>query len=238
MPSAASNTVYSVISDAMRDAGILRRGQLPDSQAISDYARDLSDIINLWQTQGLKLFLWEEITIPLVAGQGLYELGPTGDVVMPKPLNVLQGFVLNPQGIRRPLVGLSWDEWMTLSQVTGNDGTISSYFVDKQTMNLKVHLWNTPNATEATNVAVLLCRTQAPLPVNLEESTQFPPEWRIALRWALADQLCTGQPEAIMYRCSKRATEFREKLENFDVEDVPTQFQPDQRGQTDMGGFV
>ena len=33
----------------------------------------------------------------------------------------------------------------------------------------------------------------------------FAQEWRIALRWGLADDIATGQPQAIMDRCAQRA---------------------------------
>jgi hypothetical protein len=238
MPFADSSTVYGIINDAMHDAGLLRLGQLPTSQHVSDYSRTLADVINLWQTQGLKLFLWYDVAVPLVAGQGEYTFGPTGDVVMEKPLTVLQGYVLDTNDIRRPLVALSWNEWMTLSQTEGNDGQISSYFVDTKPLLLHVHFWNTPDATQATSTGHLLMRCQATRISNLEDNILFPPEWRIALRWALADEICTGQPDTIMNRCSSRAKRYKQELEDFDVEQTSTQFQPDQQMFTGYGRFT
>ena len=60
------------------------------------------------------------------------------------------------------------------------------------------------------------------------------PTWRkqpgmMGLRWALADELSTGQPQAIMDRCERKATAYRQALEDWDVEDAPTSFTPDQR---------
>jgi len=49
------------------------------------------------------------------------------------------------------------------------------------------------------------------------------------LRWALAADLSTGQPEAIQNRCMLFAEGYRQALEAWDVEDAPTQFTPDQR---------
>lgn len=229
MASPTSSTIYGIINDAMHDAGLLGEGDEPNSEQLATNFRRLNDIINLWQTQGLKLFLLQEVTIPLVASQSEYSLGPTGDVVMVKPIRILQANVLNSNNIRRPLVVLSWQEWMTLSQVTGNDGMISSYFVDKQISNLVVRFWNPPSVEEANNVVVALVQVAAHNAINLEESMQFPQEWRIALRWGLADDISTGQPQAIMDRCQQRAQIYREALEDWDVEDAPTSFAPDSR---------
>lgn len=237
MPAYTTNSVYGIIKDAMSDAGYLRQGSNPNSTQLADYAIRLTDIINYWQTCGIKLFLHQEILCPLVAGQGTYRFSPTGDVAMAKPLEVLQANVVTLDGIRRPLVSLAWQEWMTLSQIVGNDSTISSYFVDKQTTELIVHFWNTPDATDALNTAQMLMRVQANNPWNLEESVQFPQEWRMALRWALADEICTGQPAAIMQRCAQKAALYKEELENWDVENSPTTFAMDSRSSYLVGGF-
>ncbi len=225
MPSPTSKSIYRIIDDAMHDAGLLGEGEEPDSEQLAVNFRRLNDIINLWQTQGLKLFYLQEVTVPLVEGKSTYELGPTGDVVMNRPARVLQGLVLQAgSNTRRPLVAMSWNDWMTLSQVTGNNSTITSYFVDKQVNSLKVHFWNPPNATEAANTVVLLVQIQATNQINLDADMEFPQEWRIALRWGLADDICTGQPQAIMDRCQQRANLYREALEDWDVEDTTTSF--------------
>ena len=226
MVASVSNTAYGIINDAMQDAGLLSEGEQPNSEQLSSNLRRLCDIINLWQTQGLKLFTWRDLSIPLVVSQSSYQIGPSLDVDMTKPLRALQGYILTTSDIRRPIVPLSWRDWMQLSQVTGNDGTISSFFVDKQATYLDVKFWNAPDATEAANTAHLLIQQQATNPVNLEENVSFPQEWRIALRWGLADDICTGQPETIMARCSRNANQYRTMLEDWDVEDVETRFTP------------
>jgi len=238
MPSPTSKSISGIINDAMHDAGLLGEGEEPDSEALSVNFRRLNDIINLWQTQGLKLFYLQEVTVPLVASQSLYVLGPGGDVDMPRPSRVLQGYVLQAgSNTRRPLNALSWDEWMTLSQVVGNNSTITSYFVDKQVDVLNVRFWNPPSVTEAANTVRLLTQVQATNQINLEDDMEFPQEWRIALRWGLADDIATGQPQAIMDRCQQRANQYREALEDWDVEDTATMFTVDARSGYNRGRF-
>jgi hypothetical protein len=156
---------------------------------------------------------------------------------MDKPLQVLQGFILNTSLTRRPLVAISRDEWERLSQVTGNSGTINSYFADKQAYALNLNLWPAPDSTEVLNTATFLMRVQAKNPILLTDNTAFPQEWRMALRWGLADDICTGQPESIMNRCQQRATAYRTALENFDVEDTSTRFNVDSRFYNTAGRF-
>lgn len=230
MVAAVSNTAYGIISDAYHDAGLLARLEEPDSDQLADGMRRLCDVINLWQTQGLKLFTLENLEIPLTAGKSTYSLGPGGDVDMTKPLRGLQGYILQAVGnSRRPLTVMSWDDYMRLSQVTGNDGMVNSFFINKQSSMLYVFFWNTPDITEASNTAHILFQRQAPNPINLTDDVSFPQEWRIALRWGLADELATGQPQAIMDRCTQKAAMYRTMLEDWDVEDAQTRFAVDSR---------
>lgn len=229
MPSITSNTVVSIITEAMHEAGLLQEGDEPSSYNLARYSGRLNDLINLWQTQGLKLFLNSEETVPLIAGTNTYEFFALGQTPQKDVVRVIQGRIVDSQGTYRPIYPVSWDEWNRLSQPA--DGAIVNYFVDKQTDKLVVKVWNTPDTQEATNTMVLLMQRQAVNPINLEEDVGFPQEWKLALLWGLADQIAGGQPQAIMDRCEAKAKQYREALEDWDVEDAPTTFAPDYRFQ-------
>lgn len=240
MATSVSNNAYGIICDAMVDAGFLQEGDRPNSEQLAVNMRRLQDVINLYQTQGLKLFFQEEITVPLVVGQTQYVLGPNvgSAVVMPKPPRILSGYiVMSPSNVRRPLVIISRDEWDRLSQIVDNNGTINSFFVDKQAYQTNLNLWPPPDSIEVLNTAIFLTQVQATNPILLTDQTSFPQEWRIALRWGLADDISTGQPQSIMQRCALKAQAYRDALENWDVEDVPTFFAVDSRFYQQSGRF-
>jgi hypothetical protein len=282
MPAPNDNTPLSIISDGYFEAGITQEGQLPNSEQIVTGMRKLTDIINFEQTQGLKLWLQQDTTIYLTAGQGVYSMGPAQGVDMAKPLRVTQAYYLQAvpltagafvpgtlytiltvgttdftligaasnqvaqtfvatgagagtgrasQGIRRPLVELSRQEYTLLSQVN-TMGAPNSYFIDKQQTKLDMYIWLIPDAfTAAQGTAHLITQTQVTQFITVTETMNFPIEWRIFLMWALADAVCTGQPQAIMDRAQQRCETYRDKLENWDVEDTGTRFTPDSRSQ-------
>ena len=237
MATSVSNNAYGIIVDAMVDAGWLQEGDRPNSEQLATYMRRLNDLVNLWQTQGLKLFFQQEVNVPLVASQFTYSIGPSGNVVMAKPARILSGYVTAAGNVRRPLGMISRDDWERLSQVTGNTGAINSFFVDKQAYQLNLNVWPAPNAAEVLNTATFLTQIQAANPTFLTDQSSFPQEWRIALRWALADDISTGQPEVIMQRCAQRATAYRQALEDWDVEDASTSFAADGRAYGASGRF-
>ncbi len=230
------NTPARCIEYAMKDAGILQHGDQPDSEHFAEYGNRLNDLINLWQTQGLKLWLQQDLAVTLTAGQSLYTFGPTGTTVMPKPMRVIQAYTLNTGGVTRPLTLISRDEWTRLSNRT-QLGALNSVFIDKQQTNLGVNLWLTPDATAATDILHLVTQYQVTNFIGLTDTLNFPTEWFLALRWGLADDICGGQPGAIMARCAQKATAYREALEDWDVEDTSTQFQPDPTTGLRSGGF-
>lgn len=218
----------------MEDAGLLQEGDSPNPEQLAKYMRRLRDIIRLWQTQGLKLWTNVDTAVPLTNGTNSYTFFPGGSVDMVRPLRVLEGYYLyTANNVRRPVTVLAWKDWLLLSQagtLAANRGPISQYFVNKLYNKLQVYTWLCPDSVEAANGQLhVLLQTQITSPVNLTETMEFPEEWRIALRWGLADDICTGQPESIMQRCSQRAEAFRKALEDWDVEDAPINFAVDQR---------
>lgn len=240
MTTPADNTPLAIIKDAMLDAGLIRLGQALNGEQYSTALRKLGDMVVYMQTQGLKLWLNYDLGITLTAGTGLYKLGPTsagGTVNMTKPTRVVEGYYLFSTGTRQPLIPLSWDDYIKLSQVN-TTGAVNSYFVNKQQYTLDVFFWLIPDAQAATGTGHVLIQQEVTTPISLTEEMNFPIEWRMALRWGLASDLATGQPDAIVSRCTQMAQFYREALENWDVEDAPTQFTPDQRMQSQTSSFT
>lgn len=220
------HTPGRLIRLALKDAGRLQTGADPSAEVLADAMGRLADLINTYQTQGLKLWLNSILEVPLTAGTAAYTLGPAGAIIPTKPLRAPEAWYVRTDGNRRSLNPLSLRDYHGLGNLT-TPGAINSYLVDKQQTNLVVRFWPVPTATEASGGSVeLLIQQQAVAPSNLDEAIAFPVEWYLALRWGLADELATGQPAVIMDRCERKAREYRRLLEDWDVEDVSVQFQP------------
>lgn len=232
----ADNTPSQAIRFAMLDAGLLQKGNNPSSEDFAEYMPKLNILANTWQTQGLKLWLQSDLSVPLVADQALYTLGPGGTVNMVRPMRVVQGYYLDSLGNRRPITSLSRDEYTRLSNVI-TPGAINSYFVDKQLTTLNVYFWNTPDAQAATGTAHPIIQQQIGNVTQLSDQMVFPVEWFAALWWGLADMICGGQPQAIMDRCKNNAMTYFNAINDWDVEDASTTFSPDQRGTSVNSGF-
>lgn len=224
------NSPNAIILRAMQDSGKIQRGDDPNSDQLADYFNRLNEMVLFAQTRGIKLWLQLLQAIQLVAGQATYMLSPTGGLpILPKPTRVLSGYFLDPTGNQRPLETMSWDTWNKLSN-KNQAGQINSYFSDKQAFVINLSFWLTPDAIAALGTAQMLIQQQQPTATQLTDTMQLPQEWSTWLHWGLADQICTGQPQAIMDRCKERAEFYFNILSDWDVEDAPVTFQPDVRG--------
>lgn len=233
MPLPASvNTCSRAIRLAMQDAGLLKKGSDPSSEDYAENMGRLNDLANVWQTQGLKLWLNDDVTVPLVANQALYVFGALGT----KPLRVIQGYYEDSNDVRRPLIPISRDEYVRLSQVT-QTGQLNSYFVDKTRNSMDVYFWLTPDSTAATGAAHLIQQVQQTQVTQLTDLMDFPIEWFMALRWGLAEEISVGQPAQIVQMCQMNAAKYFTVLNDWDVEDPATFFQPDQRIYQQSGNF-
>lgn len=231
------NTPDRIIRTAMFEAKLLQLGDDPRSEHYAEYMPRLNDMINQWQTSGLKLWLNFDQPVTLIANQSLYNFSPSGDVVMTKPLRVIDGYYLDQYNNRRPLWSMGRTDYDRLSNVV-NTGAVNSYFVDKQQTHLDVYFWLTPDSVAATGTAHVILQQQVTNFTGLTDSMNFPVEWYMALYWGLADEICGGQPQAIMQRCAARAAYYRAALDDWDVEDASTTFQPDQRVTMSTGRFI
>lgn len=211
----------------MLEAKLIQEGDEPSSERYAINMRRLTDMINYAVTQGMKLWLEKDQSVTLVSAQKLYTLGPSGDVDMTRPLRVDQAYYLDNSSPanQRPISVLSWQEYETLGQVN-QSGALSSIFVNKQQTLMNVSCWPVPDATAALGTLHLIIRQQVTGPISLTETMNFPIEWRLFLVWGLAAEICSGQPQSVIERCTNNAEKYRNGLEGWDVEDTMTRFTP------------
>lgn len=234
MTTPSINSAYSVITDAYEDATLLQQGDTLNGEQLAKGMKRLRDVLNFFQIKGLKVFLWDDVTVTLVAGQAEYTLGSGGDVDMTKPLSIMQAYYLyTATNVRRPITVMSANDYFLLGQagtLTANRGTVSQYYAEKLYNEINVTFWLCPDATEVANGAAhLFLRKQWTNATNLTDTLEFEPAWRIAIRWALAYELASSQPQSVIERCQLNRDTYMEALEGWDAEDAPTSIQADSR---------
>jgi hypothetical protein len=230
-------TCLQIMQDAYFDAGLIGEGDSLNSEQQASARRRLNKLVNYLQTKGMKLFAQTDyaLSAPIlqvgVGGQGNpYTFGPGGKINMAKPRRITEAYYVDGVSqTRRPIIEISRNEWNSLSTTT-NQGTITSFYVDKQLLTLDLYLWLVPDALAASGVLHVILDQQIGNFAMVTDTMAFPPEWSLALEWGLANQLATGQPDSVVQRCAGMAAFYQSELEDWDVEDADTSFQPDPLG--------
>lgn len=217
--SSAYNTYDRIIRTALDSAGLLGEGELPTSEMYAKCMDRVNDLINLWQTQGLKLWLNEMYTLTPIEGTATY-------ILTARKMRVLEGYFVDANDQWTPLDPLSWAEYNSLS-LKNREGAVNSFFVNKKVDSTEVTLWMVPDSNAALGTVRLLTQVPVSNAGNLGDNPNFPQEWYMALHWGLADEMCTGQPAAIVQRCEQKAALYRTALEAWDTEDTATSWAPD-----------
>jgi hypothetical protein len=86
-----------IIESALRSLAVLEEGAQPSATTLENASFSLNLILKKWQSEGIKLWTVVEYTIPLVASQTSYTIGPSiaYDFNADKPLRIIQAFLRN-----------------------------------------------------------------------------------------------------------------------------------------------
>ena len=222
-----------LIKASLRLLGVGHRGESISADEINEASQALNIMLKAWQADGLQLWKRAEKSITLTASTSTYTLGPTGSIVMQRPLRILEAVRRDTSNIDVPLNKLSKNEYYNLSNKF-SEGTPVSYHYDPQLDNGKFILWQVPSTETAAEYTIEIVYH---LPFEDLDSTtdnfDCPVEWLQAIKFGLALDLAPeyGIDLPYQYRLQKQFDMSYEKALSWDVEDTSIYFQPDWQGQ-------
>ena len=232
-------TRNQVIEASLRGLSVLEEGAQPTATALENAGFALNLIMKKWQSSGIKLWTITELTLPLVANQTSYNIGPTGTITplalnTDRPLRLIQSFLRNTSvnpDIDIPMTIISQQEYNLLGSKFSTGTTNSVYYQPFPTYGtLKVFL--TPDSNTATNYELHLT-VQRPIYIvnNPNDNFDFPSEWFMALKWALMAELSSDYDKTLQDKTyyDAKAMMLQKEVEDWDIEYSSTFFQPDVR---------
>ena len=230
-------TPQQVIFSALRLLGVIELGVTPDTNTLNNGLQVLNIMLKAWQTQGIKIWTIEELLLTPVQGQQSYIIGPSGPgLVANKPLRIIQAFLRDSNSnTDRWVMVISKNEYNLLGNKQ-SQGAINSIFYDAGVSSGTLYTYNAADQYSAQNT-VLHMFSQRPIEdLNLvTDPFDLPQEWMQALRWGLAAELMMeyGVPIRSQAMIQGNAEKYKMMLENWDVENPSSYFNPDIRS-----GFI
>lgn len=224
-------TRNDLIKDSFSNIGMGVDGEVLRNEYYDTASRKLNMMLKAWSNRGVPLWKKKSQSITLTAGKSSYSLGPTGDIVMQRPLAILSAVRRDTNNIDVPLIRQGYDEYWEMPNKSTN-GTPVNYFYDKQTTNGVLYLWQQPGTTEAAEYTIEIVYSQPIEDMDIGvDDFDMPQEWYEAISWNLSSRLAAvyGIEDETYRRVKKMAETMLEDAEGWDVEDSSIFIRPDHR---------
>lgn len=215
-----------IIKAAMRVLGVIGIGETPGTEDLTNASQALNILIKAVQTEGVPLWTYKEIVLPLVANKSVYTIGTTGDLVTPRPLRIIDGFIrVIATGADTTLQQISREEYDQYGMKT-TGGVPNSFYYDPQLTNGIVSLYNVP--TDATRE--IHFHIQRPLEDMVSGTDNFdcPQEWFQVFKYGLASELGVeyGVSQSKQALVEQKYQFYLEKMMSWSQEEASTFFSP------------
>lgn len=88
-----ADTALTLITDTLLDMGVIAALAQPTAAQVQQGLRKLNNMIETWNIEGLMVYGATENLLPLVSNQGIYTIGPGGDLDITYPSNIMAAFI-------------------------------------------------------------------------------------------------------------------------------------------------
>lgn len=177
----ATETVRTIVTDALLKIGAATLGQAPDASEADLGRRTLARMLKAWQTEGHPLYLRATYSLPLTTA-GSYSLVPE------RPLRILSAR-LKRSGTEIPmheLTGSEYDEY----PLKTSTGLPTTFHYDRQREDALFRIWPVLNAADGETVEITYER-EIDDHASLNDVVDAPVEWHEAIVYGLALRLGT-----------------------------------------------
>ncbi len=232
-----------VIEGSLRLLRVLGEGDVPNPTQTRYAVLALQMLLKNMQSNGLALWTYQSVQIPMVTNQTVYTIGPVGaDITTTRPLRLFDGsfirIINNGVPFDTPLRQLSRLEYLQFGSKTSVGVPNSIYYfsgiadaggtTSPSTGFGQLYVYVTPTGLPRT----IFCNFQRPI-YDINDNTQefdFPQEWFRVLKYMLAADLALEFPSVPMDladRIKQEAANMREEAQSWSTENSPIYFQPD-----------
>lgn len=175
-------TVEARITRALRLLGELGSGESATTDELADGLTALNAMLDSWRNDRLMCYAFQEETITLANADSSYTLGPTGDVVTTRPVEIHRAWVVD-SGNTYAVTLRDEDWWADIPDKTSaGDWPTDALF--RPTMpNATIHVYPVPNQAGTLKV---LTRVAVGAFASTATTVTLPPGWEGAIDANLA----------------------------------------------------
>lgn len=185
-------TCIDLIKRAYRLIGVYSIGEAPTADESIDGLTSLNAMLGDWANEGLMVYASTTDAIPLIANNGVYTIGASGDFPANRPQEVLNASYIQYGLVSYPLAILTKEQYNNI-QVKSVGGIPTSMMYSADFPNGTITLYPVPQATMTLN---LVSKKLLNVFQNLTDVVSLPPGYENAVVFNLAKYLSAefGQP--------------------------------------------
>ena len=181
-------TAGDLINGALRLIGMLAEGETPSAETSQDALAAMNQMIDSWSTERLSVYATQDQTLTWPANYATRTLGPTGDLVGTRPIELLDStYFLDPgSGLSFGLQFINQEQYNNIALKTAGSSYPQVMFVNETYPNVTLSVYPIPTTPlEFHFVSVQPLSQLATLNTNIE----MPPGYLRAFRFNLATEL-------------------------------------------------
>jgi hypothetical protein len=181
-------TAFQIITRAMKICGALGQNETPTSSEAADGLTSLNDMLDSWNTDRTYIYTVDQNTVPVVNGQAVYTIGPSGDFNITRPVKI-EGAFVRINGVDFPIKEINDQDYNSIPVKT-NGGIPMYYYYDAAFPVGTLYLYPVPTEGDL-YVDIWQQLTQF---TDLYTDLSFPPGYNRALNYNLAQELAPEYP--------------------------------------------
>lgn len=179
------STAQNIVDRAGRLILQLDSGVSMTGQEASDALTALNAMMSSWCNERLMVYSMQEETVPMVANQQTYTIGPSGsDLVTTRPVEIEKAYILY-QNISYPVRIIDEEYWALLPAKLTTSTWPDHIWYQAGMPNGTIHCYPEPNASSSLIILTRVALTS----FALTDTITLPPGWEDAMAYNLAVNL-------------------------------------------------
>lgn len=182
--------VLELIRAAMNVNNMLFDGEDPDANATRAALFQLNTLLDSWSADQIMVYSERNDLFSLVPGQASYTVGPAGNFVMPRPVEIIGAQVVTAAGEDLPLSVISNLEYQRIGDKDTEADVPSAVGVLTSFPSVRLSFWPRPSTAYQVR---LVSRVQFAQVSSVTEIVTLPPGYQEAIVYALAFRIATAR---------------------------------------------
>jgi len=181
-------TVQQSIEGALRTIGQLEQGETPKPDTLDDAMEVFNDMIDSWSTERLAVFCTDDQVFTWPVNEITRTLGPTGDFVGNRPVQVDDSTYFKTQNLSYPLILINEEQYNGIAQKNVTSTYPQVMFVNYTMPDITMKIYPMPTSTLEMHIISVQVLTQA---TSLSQTLIIPPGYRRAFKYNLGVEIAS-----------------------------------------------